>query len=260
MNRNDDIESVLSPWMSRQGRSAPDDLLLRVMSEVDTMSQESRTIGMGMLRFSPIGWLLTGVAVLTIAVAAVIFIVNLPTLAPPSGASPVPSQTPAASPTQVRLVEPDPAGDATGDAPDILAATATVVGDELTLEIMLSEPMSFGQRLVIVIETNGFGPNVVGGGGVPIDDPTQCNGWFMEESISVDAAGGVTLNPSSWRDAPHRTLDPARLEGSTVTISISRSEIGSDDWLTLYIISSGTAGESSDWLPAEGECMPIIVP
>lgn len=41
MNRDDDLEPILVPWMARNARPAPDDLMQHVMAEVDAVKQRA---------------------------------------------------------------------------------------------------------------------------------------------------------------------------------------------------------------------------
>jgi hypothetical protein len=116
MSRDDELEPILRPWMERNAPDAPPDLLLRVMREVDTMSERERTGGRSWLSLfstSPAtGWILAAAAVAVMAIAVGFFIANLPgTPSAGPGATPTPAVT--SDPTTV--VDPLIAGWNSGD-------------------------------------------------------------------------------------------------------------------------------------------------
>lgn len=89
MTSNDRIEPVLQSWMARNAPPTPPDLLLRVLSEVDTMSQRTRTWPIGWLSATHLPVLATVTAVVAIiAVAAGLFFVNGSAPAPGANATP----------------------------------------------------------------------------------------------------------------------------------------------------------------------------
>jgi hypothetical protein len=253
MNRNDEIESVLSPWMSRQGRRAPDDLLLRVMWEVEDVSQESRTIGMGVLWSSVLGWVTAGVAVIAMAAVAAAFVANLG--ASPAGTPGSPSPTAAPTSATWTVRERDPVGDATGNAADIVTVSITRVSEDLfTLEIELAQPMASGSELTVWLETNGAGP-YAGNSALPMEGgPETCNGWFMEEAVAIRPDGSVQNYASGkWMPSPE-------LSGKKVTVGIPLQEIGVTDWLAFQVVT-GVDNEGADWFPDETDgCYPLIWP
>jgi hypothetical protein len=108
MSRDDELEPILGPWMKRNALDAPPDLLLRVMREVDTMSERERTSSRSWLSLfgaSPAtGWILATAAVAVMAIAVGFFIANLPrtpTAGPGASPTPTPVVTPALSGTDV---------------------------------------------------------------------------------------------------------------------------------------------------------------
>lgn len=84
----DDAEHVLRPWMQRQARNAPDDLLLRVMAEVDATNQQSagwRNVN----GITAMGWITSAVAIAAVTTALALFVSRLPPApAGNSGATP----------------------------------------------------------------------------------------------------------------------------------------------------------------------------
>lgn len=274
MNRNDDIESLLSPWMSRQGRRAPDDLLLRVMWEVETMSQESMAIRVGILRSSLVGWVVGGLAVITMAVATGLLIANL--RAGPAGAPGSPSPTAAPTWATWTVRETDAVGDVTvpdmgapdipgigglpGNAPDIVAVGISRVSwDNLfRLEIELTERMAEGTELQVWLETNGAGP-YHGNGPLPMEGgPESCNGWFMEEAVGIRPDGSVqTYAGGKWMPSP-RLSRPFPWTQPMVSVDIPVQEIGVLDKLAFQVVTLGDDG-THDWFPDEGDgCYPLI--
>lgn len=244
-----DIEPLLASWMDRHARGAPYDLLPRVMKEVGSMPQESRTFGAGRLSFSLVGWLTGGIAVVATFIAAGVLIANLG--GAPTGGHGTPSPTATASSTTGTIRVSDPVGDATGNAPDILAVSISrVMDDRFRLEIELAEPMAPGSELFVGLETNGAGPHS-GGRPVPMEGPELCGWWFMEESVSVGPAGSVQRHVGTWQPSPI-------LSATNVTLDIPLEELGVTDKLA-FLVGTRFDDEARDWFPDETVgCYPLI--
>lgn len=101
MTRSDDLELILRPWLERNAPPAPDDLLPRVMREVDTMSQRTRTWP-SFLATTPVGGWLAAAAVVTVLAAAIGLLVFGP------NGSPVGGPNPTATPTVRTTPSPSP--------------------------------------------------------------------------------------------------------------------------------------------------------
>lgn len=101
--QNEDLEQVLRPWMQRHAPDAPNELVLRILGEIDTMSEHAPSQNR-LSRFAAwpaTAWAATAVAVAAIAVAGGIFLTNLlgaPSVGNVATMSPAPTQ---ASPTAV---------------------------------------------------------------------------------------------------------------------------------------------------------------
>ena len=244
-----DIEPLLAPWMERQARGAPYDLLPRVMREVRSMSQESRAFGAGLLSFSMVAWLTGGIAIVATAIAAGVLIANL-SGAPAGGqGSPSPTATPSSAAGTIR--ESDPVGDATGNAPDIVAVGISRVSEDLfMLDIELAEPMASGTELTVWLETNGAGPYP---GPVPMEGPELCYSWFMEESVAVGPTGSVQNRAGGGKWLPSPVLN-----GTKVTLDIPLQEIGVTNRLAFQVVT-GVDNEARDWFPDQADgCYPLI--
>jgi hypothetical protein len=262
MRRDIDIEPLLSPWMERQARSAPDDLLPRVMREVGTMSQESTTIRAWLYPSSTVGWMTGGIAVVAMAIALGVFLANLRGL--PAGEPSSPSPEATSSSAARTIVELDPVGDATADAPDIVAVSTTrIPADEVVLKIELAEPMTPGTEVRVYLETNGIGPYGGGGHPIPLDDPEWCNPWFMEAGVRVGSEGFASNTLTDvWH--PGRTV----ADGTTLTLPIPLDTVAPDGFLTLFVRTTGT-GEGEPWSDDVGQdrfpdddntCYPVMWP
>lgn len=244
---HDDFEPILQPWMERQARTAPHGLLLRVMTEVETMSQEA-TLRSRLSMSAITGMALAGAALLAITLAVTMFVANL--LGPPTG-GPTASPSPAAT-TGARTDGTDPRADATGEAPDILAIHTTEAADATyTVEVVLAAPMAPGARLAVWYETNGAHPADPLTGTYWLEG---CELWQMNGRISVDSTGDVWAPTGSWQPSPI-------VDGRTVSFDLPLERLNNawvKDQLAIVVVSTdGQGGE--DRLPDEsGSCYPLL--
>lgn len=122
MTRDNGLDPILGPWMRRNALAAPDDLLDRVMTEVETMTQRPAA-GMSWFGATPAHTLMTATAIVAAAALAVgILIGNNVRIGPAPSAS--------ASPTPTVTRFTDPSGDGP-EAYDITAVTTSVVDDDI---------------------------------------------------------------------------------------------------------------------------------
>jgi len=99
MTRDESLDPILQPWMDRNAPAAPQDLLPRVMREVDTMSQRTTTWPRLLFTAHPTAWVLVTAAAAILAVSLGAFLLSSGTRPVGGDATPAPDQ--ASGPTTV---------------------------------------------------------------------------------------------------------------------------------------------------------------
>ncbi len=97
MTRDEGVDPILQPWMARNAPAAPDDLLPRVMREVDTMSQRTTTWPRFLTATHTTTWVAVTAVVAILAVSIGAYLIS--NRAAPVGTTQTPSPTPATGAT-----------------------------------------------------------------------------------------------------------------------------------------------------------------
>jgi hypothetical protein len=214
MTREDGLDPILQPWMQRNAPPAPDDLLPRVMREVETVSQRTRTWP-SFLAFSPAGTWAGVAAAVILAVAAGWMLLggHGPFVGGPN-ASATPTPAPAPAGAEVHSGT-DPIGDAVDGLPDIVRVTTTAVrGQDPTLQIEIAEPWQPGMKLLVTIQDGTGNP------GGPAS-PMYCSPWFHSGSLHISLAGTADAPVVRVDDSEQFDVSKSTVDGRTLTLWLS---------------------------------------
>lgn len=259
MTRDSGLEPVLGPWMRRSAPVAPNHLLDRVMTEVETMSQRPAA---GISRFAamPAHALVTAAALVAmVAVAAGILIGNNVRIGP------APAATASPTPVETRFT------DRTGDGPsryDIVAVTTSVVeGDVLRLAVELATPWPDDAMLNAWFVPDEAGHPSGGFGTLRSCDPYGAGYGLHFESEWQMYTGGPsapralftshTHNAAGAGHTTHRQYLHVVVEGNVMTIDIPLALLGDPEKLGIAL--NGFIGEGSDTWPdgKDGDCQAV---
>ncbi|MGE5235004.1 MAG: hypothetical protein ACM3O7_01495 [Acidobacteriota bacterium] len=246
-----DTESVLRPWMERQGRVAPDGLLRRVMTEVRTMPQESTPWRLRLTSFS-LGWAVTAAVVVALVVGLAVLFETRPSAAPVASPTPTASPTPPTPPTSISASSGERVSDPIGDGtPDFVAVTTSLVNDEVVFDFEFASDHGLGDSFLTI-----FIPSL------DVLDQTDCSAYTTEYLIQMPALGRMDSAPGlsvpdpgregGWSEAT--PLDYT-LAGGQLTIRVPLGLIGNPEVLhfsaDVYNIESGIEGldRLPDWDP-----------
>jgi len=105
MTRDESLDPILQPWMERNAPAAPNDLLPRVMREVETVSQRTTTWPRLLFSAHPTAWVLATAAAAILAVSLGVFLVSSGARPIGGDATPAPSGQAAGPTTTAELID-----------------------------------------------------------------------------------------------------------------------------------------------------------
>lgn len=254
MTRDSGLDPILGPWMRRSAPTAPDDLLGRVMTEVETMSQR-QTAGMTWFTASPAHIGLTATALVAGLALAIGIIIGTS-----DRIGPAPSESAAPTPTVTRTT------DRIGDGPEaydiVEVATSVTDGGILNVTVELATPWPDDGRL-----SAWFVPNEAShsGGGGGFRPQSSCDS--MGSGYAAGVASGSGSFSSHYHDAngdgittQRESLDVS-VDGAVVTFEVPLAYLRDPETLGIGL-GAGTAATGMDFFPdgRGGDCQPVPLP
>lgn len=286
MTRDESFESILQPWMERNAPPTPQDLLPRVMREVDTVSQRTTTWPRLLFSTHPTAWVVATAAAAILAVSVGTFLLASGTRPVGADATPAPNDG-ASLTTAAEIID---ASVTAFNAHDSVAAAhlftqnatyRVALGkpswdiivdglDSITEEFANHEPPDVLARHGSVLENGAFAATPVSwtfdlsvgpvasdykGSGFQIWqlDGSRVQSWWILTSDGIPDTEPVAIGPG-WAPAnlvtellaAWNTRDASSIGSLFTPTGQAHFAIGSADWTAVYQSPAAIASALSD--------------